>query len=218
MKKKKADLVIFYDGVNDVNFLCDSTISIPGHRRENQFKQKLMTQKGTQNYFNANDNILGLGKQIGYLIFLKNTFIVINLAFGNYITKTPHFPYTCHLDDDRANQVAENILGCWKIARKIAQENGSDFIAILQPNIYIGNAKRDYLKPERSGLQSENFQSVYRILKEKINQENQDWIFDFSNILDNTVDPLYFDFCHLNGDGNQIIANQICEIVNNIPK
>ncbi len=173
LQKEKTDLVIFYDGVNDVNFLCDSTISIPGHRRENQFRQKLMTQNGTQSYFNANDNILGLGKQLGYLIFLRNIVVVTNQALRNYVTMAPQFPYTCHFDSNRASRVAENLLDSWKTAQKIAQDNGSEFIEILQPNIYSGNAKKDYLKLEKSGLQDENFQEVYKLLKGRIKQENQ---------------------------------------------
>lgn len=213
LKKEKTDLVVFYDGVNDVDFLCNPEMSIPGHRRELQFRQKLMTQNSTQSYMKGNDTMLALGKGFFYKLFLNNTVQVLDRTIGKYITKESQLAYTCHLDENRAEKVADNLLNCWKTGHEVAAKNGSDFIAILQPNIYVDAANHEYLHKERSGLQAKNFQKVYKILKEKIQEEKLDWIFDFSNILDGTKDPLYFDFCHLNGEGNKIVADRICEVI-----
>jgi len=70
------------------------------------------------------------------------------------------------------------------------------------------------LELEQRDFLEENFKIVYRILREQI--VNYDWIYDFTEIFDKEKRPLYFDFCHLNKQGNEIIANQICEIVNQI--
>lgn len=213
LEEDKTDLVIFYDGVNDVNHLCNSEISILGHEREKQFSEKLTTGKSVQDYFAANDNILGLSKQLCYKLFFQNTIIVIDRTIGKYYTKSANVLYSCHSDSDRAEQVANNLINCWKIAREISIANGSKFIAILQPNIYVDNAKSDYLRAERSGLQEKNYKSVYEIVQKKIKEEQSDWMFDFSTILNETTEPLYFDFCHLNGMGNAIIADEICKIL-----
>lgn len=212
LKKKRTDLVVFYDGVNDIDFLCDQNSSIPSHKRENQFKQKLLTQKASQNYFHSNDNILGLSQQLFYKIFLENTRSLIK-NIRRYLFNVAHYPYSCHVDSARAEAVAGNLLDCWKNARVIAKENGSEFIAILQPNIYIGNANSDYLTLDRSGLQGENFKAVYKILQKKIAEENVDWMYDFSSVFADNQHPLYFDFCHLNNEGNEIVANNICKII-----
>ncbi len=214
LNKEKTDLVVFYDGVNDIDFLCNPDMSIPGHRRELQFRQKLMTLNSTQNYLKANDTMLALGKGFFYKLFLSNTVEVLNRTIGKYITKESQLPYICHIDSDRAEKVADNLLNCWKTSHNIANQNGSDFIAVLQPNIYIDSANHEYLHKERSGLQAKNFQIVYKIIRNKIQEENLDWIYDFSNVLNETTNPLYFDFCHLNAEGNQVVAKRFCEIIN----
>lgn len=216
LKKEATDLVVFYDGVNDIDFLCNPSMSIPGHRRELQFREKLMTQNSTQNYFKANDTMWALGKGFFYKLFLNNTVQVLNRTIGKYVTQDSQIPYACHIDAERAEKVADNLLNCWKTAHDISNQNGSEFIAILQPNIYVDEANHEYLHQERSGLQGQNFQTVYGILQQKIQTEKLDWIYDFSNVLDGTTNPLYFDFCHLNGEGNQIVAEKMCEVINEL--
>lgn len=85
------------------------------------------------------------------------------------------------------------------------------FIAILQPNFFVGNVENEYLNFEKGGSLGKKIKAVYPILKEKI--IDYDWIYDFTEIFDEIENPVYFDFCHLNEKGNEIVANQICEIV-----
>ena len=211
IKQEPTEVVIFYDGVNDIEHLCRKKISVPGHAREVQMREELITVNSTSSYFRGKDGIFGLSEKLVSKIFFENTLIVVRKIHGKIFKKPPVNPYCCESNLDRANAVANHLLNTWKIAHQLAKENGIQFIAILQPNIYIGKQKESYSELERIDSLDENFKEVYGILKEKI--VGYDWIYDFTEIFDEIENPLYFDFCHINEQGNEIVANQICEIV-----
>ncbi len=216
VKKDSTDLVVFYDGVNDTNFLCNAAISIPGHMRELQFKNTLMTQNSTQSYFKANNTIYSHGTELIYKIFLENTKILVDKVIRKYTTKQNDLNYVCHFDRQRAELVANHLLRCWELAHDLTLARGINFIAILQPNTFVDLAKDDYIENQLGELAEENFKMVYNLLREKIKERNYSWIYDFSHVLDGSESPIYYDFCHLNEEGNKIIADNICSIIDKI--
>ena len=54
--------------------------------------------------------------------------------------------YDCHKDEKKAESVAKNLVNIWKKAALLASANNDIFIAILQPNLFIGNSKKDHLE------------------------------------------------------------------------
>ena len=214
IKDSKTDIAVFYDGVNDVEHLCRKMIGIPGHGREVQMREELATVNSTQSYISGKDGIIGLSKKLISKIFIKNTAELIQRFVGKFLKKTPVYPYCCDSEIERAEDVANHLLNNWKVAHQIAKANGVQFIAILQPNIYTGKTKSDYLSLERSGLLENNFKEVYRILQKEI--ANYNWIYDFTGILDKELSPIYYDFCHLNEKGNKLIAESICQLVDKL--
>lgn len=216
IKNKSVDIAVFYDGVNDIADFCFEKLSIPGHGREVQMREKLTTVKSTRSYFRGKDGIFNLSLNLLSKIFIANTQKLVHKIIGKFFKKNLADPYSCHTNQGRADAVANHLLNTWKIAHQIATANDIEFIAILQPNLFVGKVKNDYLNLEKRGSLGENFQVVYPILKEKI--KAYDWIYDFTEIFDKNENPVYFDFCHINQEGNEIVANQICEIVNRIKK
>lgn len=211
IQEKPTDFMIFYDGVNDVDHLCRKQISIPGHSREVQFREALTTVNSTSSYLKGRNGVVGLSKRLLTKIFLAKTLILTQQIHDKIFKTTPISQYCCDSDLDRANAVANHLMNTWKIAHQLAKENGISFIAILQPNIYVGQPKECYQELEQRIHLEQNFQKVYNILKKEI--VNYDWMYDFTEIFDERDDLLYFDFCHLNEEGNEIIANEICTIV-----
>jgi hypothetical protein len=211
IQEKQLDVVVFYDGVNDVEHLCRKGISLPGHSREIQMRDALVTVNSTASYFKGKDGILGLSKKLFSKLFFDNTLIVTRKIHGKVFRKPPTNLYCCESDLSKATAVANHLMNTWKIAHQLAKENGIHFIAILQPNVYVGQPKESYLEIEQRIYLEQNFKNVYGILKKEI--VNYDWIYDFTEIFDEREDLLYFDFCHLNEEGNEIVANQICKIV-----
>ncbi|MDG1432668.1 MAG: hypothetical protein P8Q41_01600 [Saprospiraceae bacterium] len=211
IKNASPNIAIFYDGVNDVEILCRKENSILGHAREIQMREELTTVNSSKSYFKGKDGILRLSKNFLSKIFLNNTLIVLGKINGRLFKKPLPNPYCCQSDFERANAVANNLLNTWKIAHQLAEANGIHFIAILQPNIYSGKYKKSYSNLEHRETLGENFKNVYQILKEET--VNYSWVYDFSEIFNDEMRPLYFDFCHLNEQGNEIVANQICEII-----
>ncbi|MFK8009483.1 MAG: hypothetical protein AB8H03_24185 [Saprospiraceae bacterium] len=214
VKDDSTNMVVFYDGVNDVADLCIKKMSIPGHGREVQMRNELTTINSTGSYFRGKDGIFNLSKQLLSKVFIQNTALLIQGVVGRYFKKSLPDPYCCQTELERAIQVANHLLNTWKVAHQIAEANGIQFIAILQPNLFVGNVENDYLNLERRGSLGKNFEAVYPILKKKI--ETYDWIYDFTEIFDDKKEPLYFDFCHVNKQGNEIIAKQICEILDDL--
>lgn len=211
IKQEPIDFIVFYDGVNDVDQLCNKQISLLGHSREVQMREALITVNSTGSYFNGKDGIFGLLKELVSKILFEKTLIVSRKIHGKIFKKPPVSLYCCESDLKKANRVANHLLNTWKLAHQLAEKNGIQFIAILQPNIYTGKQKENHQKLEQRIYLDENFKNVYSILKKEI--VKYDWIYNFTEIFDKEERPLYFDFCHLNEQGNKIVANKICEII-----
>lgn len=213
-KNKYTDIAVFYDGVNDVEHLCRKQIIIPGHGREVQMRNELSTINSTQSYFKGKDSIFGLSKNLISKLFFKNTVRLIQKVFGKFTKVEQVSPYCCHSNPKRAQAVAMNLLNSWRITHQLASANNIKFIAILQPNAFLGNVKKDYLHLEQKEPLGINFSEVYKILRKEI--VAYDWIYDFTEIFDNENKALYFDFCHVNEYGNELIAAHICKVINEL--
>lgn len=194
-KNAKADLVIFYDGVNDAAFLCPKEIDeLPAHRLVPMFRDKIYVSKSK------------MIKEALYKIFLEN---IVRLT-GRMSKAKKESPYDCLSTPGKAEEIAEIMMKNWELANEIVTARGGKFIAILQPALFVGNPRADHLPPDEDF--KNNFAEVYKHIKTKIAERNHPWIYDLSNAFDG--DQLIFiDFCHVSPNGNEIIAKHIAEIV-----
>lgn len=195
---EEADIVIFYDGVNDAAFLCPKEITnLPAHRLVPMYREKLYTGKAA------------VVKDVAHKLFLENILIVIRRV-KEQNTPAPS-PYNC-LDGDKALEIAEIMIRNWEMAHELVTRRGGRFIAILQPAAFVGNPRTDHLSLDNN--LGENFRNVYRHIREKITERNHDWIVDLSDRFDGR-EYIYIDFCHVSPNGNQIIAREISHLVRN---
>ncbi|MBT1702582.1 hypothetical protein [Chryseosolibacter indicus] len=199
-KNKHADLVIFYDGVNDAAFLCPKEITqLPAHRLVPMYRDKIYVGKSA------------VVKELLIDIFLDNILKVIHKF--TYKPTADNSLYDCVSDPAKAEEIAEIMMKNWELAHEIITQRGGKFIAILQPAAFVGAPRTDHLKLDEA--LGENFRSVYTNIKRKIAERKHPWIFDMTDKFDGD-ELIYIDFCHVSSNGNEIIAREISSVVNNI--
>jgi hypothetical protein len=180
-------LIISYDGVNN-SFRGRKYFS---HRREEQIGNLLKDQDLKQNY-----------------LFMKYTRTFINKIVSEY--SYPPEPVFSDIDDRKA---AIELLNTWVMMQNLAHSRGSDFLCILQPNIFVGSPNFDNLNntsnlyPFKDGYRYYKYVSEFINTKDEYKQLEASFI-DMTNVLDN-IPNVYIDFCHISPNGNEIIATNL---------
>jgi len=185
------DVVVFYDGCNDCRSLCRADVSINGTREE------LKIAKKVEHRWQVIDTLLGS----------------IQTVIKKVIKKGKRPPSRCLDNPDYAKKVASTLVNNWKIAKAVAALGGAEFHAILQPVAAIGQPNIEYLIARADDT---DWHMVYPLVREIQARENLAWIHDITDAFD--VDEyIYIDGCHVNGQGNQIIAQKISEFLHRQP-
>jgi len=188
------DLVVFYDGCNDVYHMCRADLSINGHREEKKIRNKL----GPRSH--VVDSLTGS---------LRDSIRWIKTKLED---KKP--PSRCQADHRFAQKVAKTIVNNWTIAKEIANLGGAEFHAILQPLAPIGSPNVEYLPNKILISRSRDYLLVYPLIQEIMRREGITWIHDFTDAFDRD-EYIYIDSCHVNALGNNIIARKIDKIIGN---
>lgn len=193
------DKVIFYDGVNDVGHRCRSEINGLATGWEAYIQNKL-------------NDIQEFSFAATFEQLLKFTELVSNKLFltsERQINKYASEYYNCSSDIEKAKNVARTLVSTWKAAELLAKSVGAEFVAVLQPHAF---SNPNALKDIRLGLAKESqkalmlqFETVYPLIKMYAKESNINFV-DMSDALDDCKE-CYFDFCHLNPTGNEIVAN-----------
>lgn len=195
-KGKKADLVIFYDGVNDAAFLCPKEIDeLPAHRLVPMYRDKLYVGKTK------------VVKEFAGKLFYEN--IIKTVRKFTYKPTPENSPYDCLSKPGKAEEIAEIMMKNWELAHEIVTNRGGQFMAFLQPAAFVGKPRTDHLKLDED--LGKNFAEVYRQIKLKIAERKHPWIHDISDKFDGD-EYIFIDFCHVSPNGNEIIAKEISKI------
>jgi len=195
-KEDSIGTVIFYDGVNDAAFLCPREISVPGHRMMPSFQKRIY------------------GDNVDFaLIFLDNLFLsnIKRLISKISYSEKSSLAYNCFENTEKINLIADGIIRNWEMAHTLVTKSGGQFIAILQPVAYVGNAKLDHLTLDAA--LGRNINAVYKAIQQRIEKKNYDWLVDLSGEFDNDQ-YIYIDFCHVSPNGNLIIAKSVSDFMN----
>jgi lysophospholipase L1-like esterase len=189
---KPSDVVVFYDGVNDVYHNCKSTNSVNGHAREYAFKSKLETDFED-------------GGLVQKTVYGSSLYRLIGSVLGHEMIQSTNGPVVISsnkcVQSDIASKVADFTVNSWKVMSAIVKEKGAIPLCILQPNPYTlkSDAFARYTPYENQ------IKSVYPLIRNRA--EGLDCFVDYSEKLKSDY---YTDSCcHLNKDGNRIIADAI---------
>lgn len=192
-RNEKADVVVFYDGVNDAAFLCPKVIKdLPAHRLVPMYREKLYARK------------YAVVKALLFEIFAEDILQVIQRISAP--PEADNALYDCVSNPDKAEAIAEIMMKNWEMAHEIVTRRNGQFIAVLQPAAFIGNPRTDHLHLDKA--LGENLKKIYSLLRQKITERNHPWIVDLSHTFDGN-EYIFIDFCHVSPNGNAIIAREI---------
>ncbi|WP_046743960.1 SGNH/GDSL hydrolase family protein [Kordia zhangzhouensis] len=198
IKKNIPDIVIFYDGVNEIisahqNNEAGSPTNAYNRKREfkiaHSYKKRLKLVMTSSNLYRF---ITTLQRKL----FSGNAYIQLEAR-----------------SDALATDIANNYIGLVQISKSMEQAYGFKVFNFLQPNIYskknLTEAEQNYYKEQ------EYYKNLYTLSYNQVRLDSlmiKDTTFvDISDVFDTTEKTIYFDFCHTGEFGNQLVANKIFE-------
>ena len=199
------DVVIFYDGVNDTYSAIQNRkagLSQNEINRENEF------------------NILNAGYEgelfkHGIISLLKNSsmYRVVDYV-GKKIIGHDHYTFQfSEMSQDEIDKIADDAIRIYRanqtVVTQLAKAYKFRVLYYWQPVIYMKNSLTDYEEKQyREAYTDESFfKNVYGRIKKYANGSSQ--LHDVSDLFANTTGGYYIDFCHLNEEGNEIVARRM---------
>jgi hypothetical protein len=187
----RPDLVVFYDGVNDVLNKCRNEIGVDSYDREPDFSHTFERSFRTDSFSYYFAPLMTLSEKIR-----------LELSRSVHAEE-----YACQRDAAKAEAIAGRLVQDWQFAKLLTEAHGGKFIGLLQPVAFFSKTRlQPYHLPPSLATQ---YQAVYPIVRQKIAALTD--IHDLISVLDVDED-LYIDFCHLAPTGNRLVAQKIAEI------
>lgn len=196
---KKGDIVIFYDGDNDII-------------------QSLYYKNPTGTMFNANRQQIeagGIQTKVVFYLYGK---------FGEYSAFVRRFLYPFNPEmrmvkfpEELVEQMKQSYMNNISKASDYANKNGATFYHFLQPSLYSVNSLTEWEQSLLSNgwLYPLELKEVYAVgylaLKEVNNELQNKGIssFDISGVLNQKSQEIFLDTFHVNGVGNSMISKEI---------
>jgi hypothetical protein len=200
----RPNVVVFYDGVNEVLHKCRWESRPGAHAREGSIRSALAEAKA--------ENVYGLKYMVQPLIALAGVVSGRVALWTRNGTKHLNRLYDCHTDAAKAQRIADNLIQDWDMARKLVEAHGGKFIAILQPVAYYSDTKLDYVR--LSDTQRRQYEAVYPLIRKAM--AGRTGLYDFTGVLDHP-EYIYIDFCHVSPNGNRYIAQKLIEVLGSKP-
>jgi len=185
---------VFYDGVNEVGYGCNSIHSnkdLPVTARDSQIRGALKPfLEKAANFISSPLQTLKRRQQIS----------------GEY---------DCIINPRKANTIAKHLVTSWSTIHAISKAKGIKSFFVLQPNLATSPNSKKILEPDHQlDKVSKQVESVYKnILKElrlecKAIPELCHVFIDGSNWL-NGVDYAFYDWMHVGDKGNKVVAKKL---------
>ena len=115
------------------------------------------------------------------------------------------------MDSDKAGLIATALVQDWQVAKSIVEGYCGTFIAILQPNAYVGLARLDHLQKVKGDEQLRaQISSVYPAIRQEMAARNIGH--DFTDTFDGE-EYLYIDSAHVSPAGNARIAARLADLL-----
>jgi hypothetical protein len=197
---RRPDIVVFYDGVNEVAHKCRREVGPTAHAREGRVKTALKATEA--------ENVYGLQYMAQPLLALAR--VVADRVSVWTRDRGTHLgsQFVCHTDASRAQRVAEGLIQDWDVARRLVESYGGKFVGILQPVVYYSDTKKDRLNlPD---VEKQQYAAVYPLIKQRMAGHPD--LHDLTGVLDHP-EYIYIDFCHVSPNGNRYIAQKVVELL-----
>ncbi len=192
----RPDLVVFYDGVNEVWVKCRSELNAGSHEREQQFRTILRRSFLADSFSH----------------YFAPLFAVAGNLNRELDRTTRGEDYDCHRNPQKAQAIADNMIKDWEFARKLVEWHGGKFIGLLQPVVHFSRSPIDHLEnPALIERLRPGYETVYPMLRERVARLGGNF-HDLVSVVDGS-EAVYTDFCHLTPAGNARVAERIAEII-----
>jgi lysophospholipase L1-like esterase len=184
----RPDIVVFYDGVNEVAVKCRGELGSHSTSEEMRFRTRLDAGVGTAGF---------------YLLPIRDL-----LQWASWeLRGQPARGYDCDVNAEKAAAVRSALIHDWQVARTVAESRGIRFVGVLQPVSTFSQTEKTYLPGET--MLEKQYLSVYPRLQEMAARHG------FASLVGalDIREPVYVDFWHLSPNGNTIIARRLAEIL-----
>lgn len=196
------DIVIFYDGVNDVgSSLQDRRAGIPDNEENRRREFNLLSPVRK----------FDLWKEFVYSLFKNSSFLnSIVSGIQHFDSRRSHPKPGSESDDHLASEVAKVYASNVSLIKKLGRIYGFSTLCYWQP--VIGNKKTitpfEKQPADIWGASHPFYMKVSSDLRHSSLRSNPDF-HDISHLFDRQIQPLYLDFCHLSEEGNRLVAERI---------
>jgi hypothetical protein len=185
----RADVVVFYDGINDILTGCNSDFGPMNHgmapKIQNAIDEKVIIRPVT------------------------HAIQLVHKVIGKIMGKAPHPEpaFQCHQNPALAKTVADNLIEDWVIAKHIVEARNGIFVAFLQPLALLSETRTSHL--QLSDIERQQFQAVYPIIESELSKHN---FFSLKKTLD-LDEFIYIDPHHVSPNGNEILSQVMLKYV-----
>ncbi|AXG69423.1 hypothetical protein KORDIASMS9_01645 [Kordia sp. SMS9] len=196
IKNNIPDIVIFYDGVNEVisgHQNNEAGAPTNAYNRKREFKLAHSYKKRIR-LFLTSSNLYRLITTIQRKLFSGSIYAQMSAR-----------------SDALSEAIAKNYIGLVKVSKSLEAAYGFKVFNFMQPNIY---SKKNLTEIEEVYHKDQyHYENLYRLSYENVRTDSlmiTDATFvDISNVFDTTNKAIYFDFCHTGEYGNQLVAEEI---------
>lgn len=192
------NLVIFYDGVNDVFSAFQQGIAgIP------------------QNEFNRDKEFNTLNsKKRSLLVFFESLKSLATIRFITDLTN-PEKKLNISYTDQELDILAQKTIDLYQENMRLVYSLGEqrDFKSIFywQPTVFDKRNLSDYENKREQDVDflRDFLKSVNKhVVTEKISHESM-YYYNISDLFEDEIEPVYIDYCHVSEYGNAVIANRM---------
>jgi hypothetical protein len=194
----RPDLVVFYDGVNEVWAKC--RVESVATSTELDFSIR---------------NVLRRSSHPDSFTYYFTPFLKAAENFSRELNReTRGESYDCPSNAEKAEAVADNMIKDWELAKLLTEHYGGKFIAFLQPVVHFSRTKVNHIGGSAAALIERlrpSYEKIYPMLRERVARHG-DGFHDIVSAAD-IDEPVYIDFCHLDRRGNARVLDRMLEII-----
>jgi lysophospholipase L1-like esterase len=199
---RKPDLVIFYDGVNDVMAAWQSG-GLDVHQNFGQIKAQFESRGAAK------------GGTFHYLL-LTNTAQLLQ----RWAARGPRVAQAASADAAQfAHATADHYLRNIAVIDALSRQYGFKYVLFWQPVIYAESKPLTAHEQRVAGSKNRSFaglQGLFQTTYGLIHREKLPNLFYIADVFNGYSDTLYLDFAHVTPDGNRLVAGRMYETLHRL--
>ena len=204
------DIVIFYDGVNDVFSSYQQRIAGIPQNEYNRVTEFNMTRSGNKCWgVFSSLSIVRFCKGLGHKLGLQPELKIKPLAIPCLQNNRP-----CSNEQELIKRTINIYENNMKLTKALAESFGFRCFFYWQPTIFQKNSltKCEKTEHDKQSHMKPFYEQAYELVDKKTSHWKQNYAFhNISDMFSDVQDPVYIDWCHLSEQGNRIVAERLAE-------